>query len=1098
MADALNDAVNNVNNNLSETERNLRSMQKVFDRLDRSVSRITKTSRPEFALGMAGFSKVVKDWHKASQNVAIAKKNLAKATNPKDQLKYLRLLQQTTAQLKESDGQVKKVMSAHADAYKDASESVENYKQKVSSAWRTQTLSGKAYTATTSSITKLIGATTLAALAVKAWDKATEAARLQQDIARNTFRTYNADLDANAGALERTSEGTQTYSRILSNLEDNVSSISLTGKPVAENYKKVTDSLEQASSISKKFFNDSKRVTSYASALSEARVTAALFGQDVEEAGRIMTRFARIAGTQSPKKLQSLTQTTLALSRSMNLDLDDSIEFVTTRMEKFGGSSVSGLEALHDLHSETVKINNIFGRTVLRTDELVRSVTELAKNSAMYATDQKLLGKILIQNTTRLQAQGQSYQQAQKNAQNYAEFVSGVSTPEWMKINVGHKLANDFQAALTDNNELSSEMTKKLEAAKEGLSKEVTDVLQNKTFSPYDKKRLIQEMVGGTEIGLKAMNAEIVKSTRGNVTVIQQLTNSSFVEAKAIVDQVRKTEEVERKAANLKGKNTEELQKQYGISEKYAKKISNDQEEAKKFVEYMEGKENESLDRTRKQISIIAKLKKQVDLKSKIAEIETEISQAGGDVEKERYRQELNDLRTQMGQASTADFDEKDLDSARAKISADVSLSKESKEAMLEASSNLQQTSFIDKLTDQLSKNATADAILRGDFKFLIEKFSSPEAIATAAAGIFTITLGTYLSKANGKMDDIITILQEGLLGKSKAKTASGMFGKMKDKLFKKKGIPTASTQGKLASKASKFSFLKVKDLATKTNVTSVIQKPEKAGGILSKLTGLLSKTSKPSIASTIPLGGTLSKAADSMSGFKSLLGIGGKFLGKAAIILTIVTTIMDFIEPIKSFINGDWKKGLIEAIPVALKTGIASIGGLLGSLLGPVGTAIGLGLASVLDDYFNISEGLSKKIIGFLQDDKKEKQNAKTEKAAITAPAAVQQPKRRLGDIDPVSNAVQAQATNQVANVVNSANVLTRISKTNQNKPLQQTAAVKQQGQQIQTIQTAATKPAKGTVLGSPQQDGSLLVRIDNFMQAFVQAGAMVSKVST
>jgi hypothetical protein len=185
-------------------------------------------------------------------------------------------------------------------------------------AWKSTTLLGRAYGGLTSGFAKVAGGITAGSLAMKAWNRHVEGAEIRQKILIQQFRGFK---DSTTG---------------------------------------VGESLNEARLKSEEMSN----------ALINTRAVAIRMGVDVSQVNDAMVDFARIAGTDNPEALGRLTSATITVARSMGLSMPEAVDFVRSRMDKFGGTAASAVVALQNIRTETEHVNLMFGRTVVRADDI--------------------------------------------------------------------------------------------------------------------------------------------------------------------------------------------------------------------------------------------------------------------------------------------------------------------------------------------------------------------------------------------------------------------------------------------------------------------------------------------------------------------------------------------------------------------------------------------------------------------------------------------------------------------------------------------------------------------------------------------------------
>lgn len=342
-----------------------------------------------------------------------------------------------------------------------------------------------------------------------------------------------------------------------------------------------------------KFGDAASDVLNFDRALSKAQDTAAYFGVDVGEASKLMDQYSRIAGSQNPEALAKLSSATIAVSKSMNLSLGEAVEFVSNRMDKFGGTAESALLELNSLRAQTEKANKAFtdtahkqkvlskdlGMTVLKADDLTHIMVGLSRESSIYALNQNFVTQTLANTITKLQAQGESYQFAKESANDYMQALT-TKAPDWMKILSGEKLLGEMQKAYSQGGAKGfvKEFGEDLDKSRPGLSKKVLAILKDPSLNQYAKTRLVQQLTEGSQTGLEHMNKQLLnfyRDTGGDITAIaQQMFGGDFVKAKAAVESAQMMEKTNRMMTDVSRLGADEISKKYGIAAEEAKKVA--------------------------------------------------------------------------------------------------------------------------------------------------------------------------------------------------------------------------------------------------------------------------------------------------------------------------------------------------------------------------------------------------------------------------------------------------------------------------------------------------------------------------------------------
>ena len=472
------------------------------DRLSRSINNLnslTKNSKTaeevltlkKLTQGLQNLLTVEKEYIEINKKIKKAKEN-----NQEINAKDLKQAKNITKQRQHDVIVVKHWGREVAKVYKNAGEYTDKYEADALKNFKTNTLLGKTFNLLGNEVTSFGGKLGLVALGLKAWNRHVQAADIQQNIMIQTFK----------GLEQRTVSSEKSFSRLRNAVDFSV------------------------------------KITAMSDALAESKAVAKAMGVDVEVVGDSFLKFSRIVGTDNPKALQTLTSSAVAVSRSLGISVPEAVDFVSLRMDKFGGSAASAIASLNNMREEAERINKSFGRTVIRGDDVARTLLDISKQTTMYAIDQRFVGGVLRDNIAKLQATGSSYEQAAKKAQAYTEAVTGKA-PEWMKV----FSAQDIYSQIADISpeKFVSQFGAELEAAKPGLTNEVQSILNDKSMAKYSKMMLLQEMLSGTSVGIDSMNKQILKLANHpqGVVLIAKQFGVSLSEAQGMVDQAKTMEE---------------------------------------------------------------------------------------------------------------------------------------------------------------------------------------------------------------------------------------------------------------------------------------------------------------------------------------------------------------------------------------------------------------------------------------------------------------------------------------------------------------------------------------------------------------------------
>lgn len=393
-----------------------------------------------------------------------------------------------------------------ASAEEDVTKKVLEANEKRVEAWKKNTLAGKSYSALTSNIAKFAAGATFATMGMKALSRFTDAARLRNNL-------------------------------------------------MIASYGDLNDNLVQAG-IS---------VYQYESAMRGAQATAKYLGMENEDVSGIMLKYQRIVGKTTPEALGALTEATLATAKVLGIDGSEAVGYVSAKLNNFGGTAQSALDSLKELRDETQKYNTSLSGVSIRGDDVVKTIQDITNSSDVYAVDQRFLAQTLMRTSSTLQANGESYNYAQKMANGYTKALSSEA-PEWMKIvnsfDITKEIMNNRAKDANGNpiDELTEEMATKLDKAKPGLSKKVNDLLKS-GYSEYDISRTLGETLGDTELGMTFMSKKIVDLGKSSITNIKQQFNVSYMQAEEMYKAALRTQEVEENTRILKEGSAEEQEK---------------------------------------------------------------------------------------------------------------------------------------------------------------------------------------------------------------------------------------------------------------------------------------------------------------------------------------------------------------------------------------------------------------------------------------------------------------------------------------------------------------------------------------------------------
>lgn len=336
--------------------------------------------------------------------------------------------------------------------------------------FKQNTILGKGYSALTGKVAEYAAKLTVGALAIKAFNTFTDAAKLRNDI-------------------------------------------------MIASYGKMTDSFGEAVT----------GTLEYADAIRMSEAYATRLGMANENVGDIFVKFTKIVGKSSPQALDALTKSTLAVSKVMGIDTATAVDFVADRMDTFGGSATEALLSLYELREEIGKYNTSLQGVKIRGDDVVKTVQDITNSSGIYAVDQRYLSTILTRTSAVLQSQGESYKYAQDAASRYTKAISSEA-PEWMQITNAFDISKEIKKNTDNAGKLTTDFVTKLNSMKPGLAKKVQDVL-DAGYSQYDETRILGDIMQGTDIGLNLMADKIANLGKASISVLVGQYGKSYLEA---------------------------------------------------------------------------------------------------------------------------------------------------------------------------------------------------------------------------------------------------------------------------------------------------------------------------------------------------------------------------------------------------------------------------------------------------------------------------------------------------------------------------------------------------------------------------------------
>jgi hypothetical protein len=592
--------------------------------------------------------------------------------------------EEITAAAIKQEKQLAEIALAEKARHDEAQKRALEQKEDIINRFKQNTLLGKSYSALTGPIAKFAAGLTAGTLALKAIGRFTDAAKLRNDMMIASYRKLDDTLgDALSGTL------------------------------------------------------------SYESAMRQAESAAIRYGMANENVADMMIRYQRVVGESTPEALGALTEATLAMAKVMGITGAQAIDYVQARMDNFGGTAADALKSLDELREGTVKYNTTLQGVRIRGDDVIRTIQDITNSNGVYAVDQRFLSQVLMRTSATLQAQGESYNFAQKQAENYTKALTS-DAPEWMQITNAFDIAKDVMSkdnmVVGENGakSLTDSYAAELERAKPGLSKKVTEIL-NSPYSEYDKTRLLGETLKDTEIGMKSMSAKIVELGNSSISTLAAVYGKSYMEAETMFKSAKATVELEKIKGEYLKRNGDELNKTelemmkiMGISKKTIMEARNDKSAQKvllsRFAEKKVLKETADMIKLQKGKDQAAANKIHADMLKKQAELD----EAKKGTNKEDIAQKEAELAA--------------LQESHSKLQAKIK------------DDNVGDMGIIGKLTAKVDQFQQATGLLTGNWlKAAFNDLSSPLVLAAGAAGMFIVKgLGGRFDSIQSTLDDKI------------------------------------------------------------------------------------------------------------------------------------------------------------------------------------------------------------------------------------------------------------------------------------------------------------------------------------------------------
>jgi hypothetical protein len=1095
MADSIESALASLAKNYGKTNAVIKDLTKSMKEFSSARKQAFSVADPKAIQSVKNMTKAMETLISATDELLSAQKTLKqeRSGSKKDEEAQIKRINEAAAAYEKSQKVITQTAKSIDALREKKKRDAEQWEADALKYFRTHTLLGKSFGLLSSGVGAFAAKLTFTGLAWKALNRHMQAAEIQQNILIQNYR----DL----------SKSTTTWG---DKFKDAASNIPVVGESIGEYGKKTIEANAKVVGFTEATYNMSD-------ALRMTEATAQRMGVSTEYVGEAFTKFSRIAGTDSPKVLKTLSEGAITVSRSLGITVPEAIDFVSTRMDKFGGSAAGAIASLNNMREEAKRINDAFGRTVIRGDDVARTIQDISKQTTIYSIDQRFVGNILRENIARLQSTGKSYEQAAKQASTFAEAVTGKA-PEWMKVFAGQDIMKSVMSNFK-NKELTEQFGAELEAAKPGLKKEIEKILNDPTMAQYDKMMLVQEKLSGTTVGIDAMNKQILKLAKhphGMVLIAKQF-GVTLAEAEGMVDQAKMMEQrttilnkLTAKGVELKGAEYKLGDKTYTLTEDQANALKaidasnadalEKEKQKREFINAIIDTKNEEITLEQEK----ARLANQEMLnKKQLAAIENKIKLRLED--RARLQEKLNKAKAEGNPKAIADL-EKEIAISDKLI----------KQAQLEKSRFESKVAEQEGATEGLKTVEEINRALLDEFKgYSLNSGNELKAIVTELSSTKNL------------------LIAAGLMGLGKMLfTYTGLWGRIENHLSKLVAASGADSGGGEA-KGRKVSRRKEK-----------FQKSKRGGGSRGgRLKGLKSK-----------LGGLGSKIKSSLGRPEGGYGANfGKDLGIAKVAGAIgavagLSSAMDMLTA-KYDENGNKIDESAKVMGVSLTKaannvstfgmGMSALPGKLGKLGGQLGTlgaafeagtVIGQGLNTVLDKVGWSAEELGQKWADLAMKDTGWKgkllraigpEQVETVKSGEAVNKKMIESMKRKGLTDKEANDVVSRSEKEKKSISDILAQMGKISgapkKTSAltgaampaamgadlNKAAATTAAATAATTAAATAATTATATSDtsssggltGSFMGGPSADGSIMLKVENFMNVFAKAGAMIKQ---
>ena len=306
----------------------------------------------------------------------------------------------------------------------------------------------------------------------------------------------------------------------------------------------------------------------YSVQATRATADAVALGHSQEEANDSFQKFARITKSSGmvdrSAEMRDYTVVASQLATVLGVSLGEATDYMVQSQLKFGRAGAQTASVLLSIQQATEKTNLDFGHTVIQARDVTKVLFDLGAESTSLVQDQKLLGQVMVNNMTLLQAQGSNYNMALKSSTDYIKKLT-TQAPDWAKIfagrNLVQSLGNSFQ-------EISPAILASLEKAKPGITASLKAAYEDTSLDPFSRQQLIQGMLSETQVGMDAMNKAMLDTVRIHEVGAQQRIMALWhITDPQEAQQQLKMLTAKEKEFEFSKLTTEQAKEQYGLSE---------------------------------------------------------------------------------------------------------------------------------------------------------------------------------------------------------------------------------------------------------------------------------------------------------------------------------------------------------------------------------------------------------------------------------------------------------------------------------------------------------------------------------------------------